>query len=346
MKKKKPVKRNRISNFVEVTVDNYGDEEFKSHFRMNKKTANKMIEMLEQSNYIPRHSDGREKVSAKRAFLLALWYLSNDETFRQISDRFNVSFSSAHRCLNRVLNFLISIKSQIIKWPNTTDEISKVNQGFMEKCGINNIIGVIDGSHIEINKPKENQDAYINRKGYHSLLLQGIVDHKRKFIDVFCGEPGSMHDARLFRKSGIYRKITEDPTFLGNGFLLGDTAYPNTSWLVTPYKENPRLTENQKTFNYRISVARVVVENSFGLLKGRFRRLKKLENFDLQFCSKIVLCACILHNICLNEKDFIDTESTDFNQPSNQPDQSGTNSTIPNITGNRQQLIFNEMFNV
>ncbi|KAJ8968799.1 hypothetical protein NQ314_002108 [Rhamnusium bicolor] len=205
----------------------------------------------------------------------------------------------------------------------------------MGKKGINNIIGVIDGSHIEINKPKEDQDASINRKGYHSLLLQGIVDHEKRFTDVFCGEPGSMHDARLLRKSGIFKKMNDEPNFMGNCFLLGDSAYPNLSWLVTPFKDNPRITQNQKIFINRISATRVIVENAFGLLKGRFRRLKKLENFDLNLCSKVIMACCILHNICIDEEDLLDTDRNNFNEP----DVTAINEI--SVGTNRRQLVFN-----
>lgn len=34
------------------------------------------------------------------------------------------------------------------------------------------VIGAIDGTHIEIAAPKLHPDAYINRKGYHSIQLQ------------------------------------------------------------------------------------------------------------------------------------------------------------------------------
>jgi len=62
------------------------------------------------------------------------------------------------------------------------------------------VIGCIDGTHIRINAPKQNKNSYVNRKGYHSLLLQGICDHEMLFTDVYCGEVGSMH------------YYTEDPT--------------------------------------------------------------------------------------------------------------------------------------
>ena len=37
------------------------------------------------------------------------------------------------------------------------------------------IVGVIDGCHIEIKAPSEELVAYVNRKGVHSILLQGII---------------------------------------------------------------------------------------------------------------------------------------------------------------------------
>jgi DDE superfamily endonuclease len=65
-------------------------------------------------------------------------------------------------------------------------------------------IGSIDGSHIQIDKPTERHDDYVNRKSYHSMVLQGICNEHKKFIDVFIGYPGSVHDARVFRNSDIH----------------------------------------------------------------------------------------------------------------------------------------------
>lgn len=67
--------------------------------------------------------------------------------------------------------------------------------------------GAIDGSHVRIDKPIEDPDSYVNKKQYFSLQLQGTVDHRMKFIDVFIGYPGSVHDARVFKNSPIYRDL-------------------------------------------------------------------------------------------------------------------------------------------
>lgn len=297
--------------------------------------------MLSQSNFIPNHNYGREKVYPEKAFLLSVWYLANQNSFREVADRFGLSYSATHNCLKRTLEFLISLTPNTIKWP-MEEAREEIKEAFSKNNGPK-AMGAIDGTHFEILKPSENQDSYINRKGYHSILLQGVVDHKKRFIDVFAGEPGSLHDARLLRKSRLYSKIMEDPTFIGNDFLLGDSAYPNLSWLVTPFKDHGLLTQTQKMFNYRLSSKRVIIENAFGLLKGRFRRLKSFENLSLHLCSKLILSACVLHNICINDvENNLIIDENDLNQP--QDEHFNRNIPIEEFN-NRQLQVFNEMFN-
>ena len=75
---------------------------------------------------------------------------------------------------------------------------------------------------------------------------------------------------------------------------------------MCPYRDNGHLTERQKNFNVVLSSTRVVIEQAFGLLKGRFRRLKYLDMSDLTLVSHVITTACILHNICIDNNDEID----------------------------------------
>ncbi|CAH3172911.1 unnamed protein product, partial [Porites evermanni] len=127
----------------------------------------------------------------------------------------------------------------------------------------------IDGCHIEINAPPDNHEDYFNRKQHYSY-------------------PGSIHDARVLRLSGLYElaeneQILSGPTCNINGtevrpLLAGDSAYPLTNWLVKPYPDRGRLTPEQRKFNIKFSALRSVVERAFGTLKARWRiALKKVE---------------------------------------------------------------------
>ena len=50
--------------------------------------------------------------------------------------------------------------------------------------GLSDVIGAIDGCHIPIKAPRENDSEYINRKGFHSLQIQAVCDGNLMFVDV------------------------------------------------------------------------------------------------------------------------------------------------------------------
>lgn len=66
------------------------------------------------------------------------------------------------------------------------------------------LLRAIDGSHLPIPTPKEHHGPYINRKNYHSILLQALCDGKTIFLDVYSGEPGSIHDSNLFKQGSQF----------------------------------------------------------------------------------------------------------------------------------------------
>ncbi|KAF2895420.1 hypothetical protein ILUMI_10757 [Ignelater luminosus] len=76
----------------------------------------------------------------------------------------------------------------------------------------------------------------VNRKGYHSVLLQGICDHNGLFIDVFTGFPGSVHDQMLFTNSDVYTRIQNGTVNFDNKHLIGDKAYQLSSYFMVPFK--------------------------------------------------------------------------------------------------------------
>ena len=60
---------------------------------------------------------------------------------------------------------------------------------------------------------------------------------------------------------------------------------------------------------------RQIVERSIGHIKGRFRRLRDLHLYNVESITKIILCGCMLHNMCVLSgeelEDFIDPRAED-----------------------------------
>ena len=120
-----------------------------------------------------------------------------------------------------------------------------------------------------------------------------------KLIDVFIGPPGRVHDARMLRESDFFQ---DWQTKMEHFYLLGDSAYIGNAFpfIVTPKRDNGRLSEEDKVQYTKISKARVIIENVFGRMKCRWRRIRDLQNVNIHVMVEIVLSACILHNLCMN----------------------------------------------
>jgi len=233
--------------------------------------------------------------------LLTIWTLANQEAFRTIADRFGLAnrglahycFVKICRCLKRVLY------PNVIVWPAASECNAAVND-FEGRYGLPGVVGCIDGCHIPVKAPSGDRDSYICRKGFPSVNLMAVCDHRKKFIYTHSDSPGSSHDANVLRSSELGTKLTEDRLFVNEEHhLLGDSAYPLLPGLIVPFRDNGHLSPSQTRFNTVHSTARSVVERAFGLLKGKFRRLKGLDVTRTDLAPVIIDAACVLHNICL-----------------------------------------------
>ena len=233
---------------------------------------------------------------------MTLWYMATQESIRSIADRFNVSESTFIVWHRKVIAVLCEISNDVIKWPDNQD-IQIITGSFQERNGFPGVVGAIDGTHIRIEAPPEHPDDYYNRKGYHSIVLQAACREDRRFVNIYCGWPGKVHDARIFRNSPLFEN---GQNLCGQNHLLGDGAYPLQNWVLVPYKDNGHLTPAQKNFNRKLSQLRVVIEQAFGMLKGRFRRLQYVVVRDIENIVKVVVACCTLHNICILNDDELE----------------------------------------
>ena len=56
------------------------------------------------------------------------------------------------------------------------DKLARIIQTFQCQTGVPQVGRAIDGSHIPIQAPTEDPDAYYNRKWFHFIILQAVVD--------------------------------------------------------------------------------------------------------------------------------------------------------------------------
>lgn len=112
--------------------------------------------------------------------------------------------------------------------------------------------------------------------------------------------------------------------------------------MIVPFKNYGNLTQTQIDFNYIHSATRIVIENAFSLLKGRFRRLHHFtEQIRLTLVVKIITAACVLHNICIEQNDLFDVDEILPNEEidSDDDDYDGENVYYKNQLNRRDELV-------
>ncbi|XP_049339377.1 uncharacterized protein LOC125804553 [Astyanax mexicanus] len=244
--------------------------------------------------------------------LVFLFWLASGASYRVVSRAFSIPKTTVCRIVHRVSEELMGILSRVICVPATAEEQQEIGQGFerlSQNPALRKARGAIDGCHIRIKAPEEpDTGCYRNRKLFTSIHLQAVCDHRARFLDVYIGFPGSVHDSRVLKHSPLYRTAVYPPT---GTFLLGDGGYPclqRPLALITPYKR-PLRDERQRVFNRYHSKARSVIERAFGIMKTRWRSifLKALEVHP-SFVPTVVASCAILHNICLGAGDELPPE--------------------------------------
>lgn len=130
-----------------------------------------------------------------------------------------ISKSSANRFIHAATRILVSKAQQFISFPNSNEELIEIIEGFHEISQFPGIIGAIDGTQIGIRAPPENEYAYVNRKGFHSINVQVVIDHKARFRDIVVRWPGATHDAFIWNDCSLRERLTTQNT---PGHLLGN----------------------------------------------------------------------------------------------------------------------------
>lgn len=313
----------RTSHWWDTIVPMFNRTQFIQNFRVSPETFDYICRRLgckigrQDTNY-------RLSIPVRKRVGIALWKLATNCEYRTLSHLFGVGISTV---LNSVRDFCDAVITVLLPVhipvpdENAFEEMANY---FHTRWGVPQCVGAIDGSHIPIIAPEEYASDFFNRKGWHSIILQGVVNGKGIFWDVCVGFAGSVHDARVLRQSELWEKLGDGQILnrhtkniaghdIGQ-FLIGDPAYPLQKWLMKPFADTGRLTPEQQRFNYRISSARSVVETTFGRLKGRWRCLLKRNDCKLEMVKKMVLTCCVLHNICEENGDRISEDLADMHE--------------------------------
>jgi len=139
-----------------------------------------------------------------------------------------------------------------------------------------------------------------------------LVDAGYRFLYVDVGSYGRISDGGVFRDCSLSAAMESSmlsippdcelpwTSAVAPFVIVADDAFPLKRYIMKPYGSK-NLSSKQRIYNYRLSRARRVVENAFGIMCKRFRVFGKAILLSPAKVQHVVMAACCLHNFLLRD---------------------------------------------
>lgn len=246
---------------------------------------------------------------------ITLRFLAVGEPLSSLSFAYRIGKATVSVVVRETMTALIKVLAPLaVAEPKCEEDWKYIAAGFQDKWNLPHCLGALDGKHIRIQQPKATHSTYFNYKKFFSTVLMALVDADYSFIMVDVGSEGSLSDNGIYynclfgkRMRAGQLKFPPSDFLPGSNkeldyFVAGDGIFPLRKDLLKPYPgQNLRLRE--AIFNYRLSRARRVVENAFGILVARWRIFHKPLCCNLDTTDDIVLTAVCLHNFIMRSRE-------------------------------------------
>jgi hypothetical protein len=185
-----------------------------------------------------------------------------------------------------------------------------VARGFEQRWQFPNCLGALDGKYVLITAPGNTGTLFFNYKKTYSVVLLALVDHKYCFSVIDVGAFGSNSDGGIFQSSTLGKKMANGTLHIPNDralpgaaqlgpmphVIVGDEAFPLNTHIMRPVPGRG-LSDQYRIFNYRLSRARRISENAFGILASRWRLFHRKIPLHPKNVDLVVKATCVLHNM-------------------------------------------------
>ena len=250
----------------------------------------------------------RQAIPPGERLAITLRYLVTGDSMQTISFSYRVGHSTVSGIIDSTCDALWNVLlPQYMLRPTTPSEWKRVSQGFEQIWNFPHCVGAIDGKHVVMQAPACSGSTFYNYKGTHSIVLMAVCDAHYCFTLVDIGDAGRHSDGGVFSNSAFGQAMEAGELSLPNMdnvsgiaspipyFFVGDAAFPLKTYMLRPYPGR-YLPDNKRIFNYRLSRARRIIENTFGIMATKFRIFRRAIIANPEKVTKITKAACSLHN--------------------------------------------------
>ncbi len=192
--------------------------------------------------------------------------------------------------------------------PSNPAEWLLISEQFKERWNFPHCLGSMDGKHIVIQKPIKSGSDFYNYQNDFSIVLFAVVDADYNFTFIDVGTQGRISDGGVFKHTTFFQKLSkeklnlpDDCPLIGRNtpmpfVFVADDAFPLARRIMKPFSGTYSVGTKERTFNYRLSRARRIVENVFGISSAVFRLLRKPLLLEPEKATTIVVTIAYLHN--------------------------------------------------
>ncbi|KYN50224.1 hypothetical protein ALC62_04152 [Cyphomyrmex costatus] len=277
---------------------------FHNYFRMSATKLEELLHLVQP--YLSKEYYIRQPIAVEERLMLTLRYLASGDSMTSMHYQYLVGLTTISTIISETCAVLWRTLCPLVL-PSTVNT---------EEC------------------PNNCGSMYYNYKNSHSLVLLAICDAEYVFRFVDIGAYGRRSDGGIFKDSIMGTKfenkqlnvpeatpISDEREIPLPFCIVGDEAFPLTMYLLRPYPGKQKITPQKRIFNYRLSRARRVIENCFGILVSKWRIFRKPIIASVSTTTRIIQAAIVLHNWlrkndlsnCLNlpyvEPHVVDQES-------------------------------------
>lgn len=238
-------------------------------------------------------------------------FLATGESYTSLAFQFRLGVATISNIIPEVCDAIWNRMGPLyMRAPESAEDWKLISANFWQKWQFPFCLGALDGKHIVMMKPWNSGSLYFNYKGTCSIVLMALVDANLQFIAIDTGSYGRNSDGGIFSRSPLGKRFAQGtfnfpsadhfPGFEHIGEVpyvaVGDEAFPLLQNLLRPFPGRA-LTWDKQVFNYRLSRARRIVENAFGILAARWRVFHSKMAVAPKNTNAVVKAACVLHNM-------------------------------------------------
>ncbi|CAG2189782.1 HARBI1 [Mytilus edulis] len=154
----------------------YTESEFQARYRFSKESIRILTNLLNDD--LKRPTNRSHAIPVETQIKIALRYYASGSFMQVIGDTFGYDKSTVSRIIQAVSGAISAHGADFLRWPDETTKPAIIN-GFYNNARFPCVIEV-EGTHIRIQAPSDNWYAFVNRKKFHSINVQGICDHEGK----------------------------------------------------------------------------------------------------------------------------------------------------------------------